>query len=159
MEWSRRAYCLMLLVPLALGACRDDTIGRRRLPGDVIVLAIKDQKLTTEVAFDDASRQAGLMHRDQLREDAGMLFIFPDPHPLGFWMKNTRIPLSIAFLDDKGKILQIEDMKPHDESRTRSVEKVRYALEVNQGWFGRHEIKVGDAFADFEERTRGFRVR
>jgi uncharacterized membrane protein (UPF0127 family) len=77
---------------------------------------------------------------------------------MGFWMKNTSIPLSIAFLDGKGTILQIEDMKPHDETSTRALHKGRYAVEVNRGWFERQGIKVGDAFADFQERTRGFRV-
>ena len=159
MVWRANARGLVVLVLLAAGACRDATNEGRRLPGETVVLGIDDRKLSVEVACDDASRKTGLMHRERLGEDAGMLFIYPGHLEMSFWMKNTSIPLSIAFLDDGGTIVQIEDMRPYDESSTRSDRKVRYAIEVNRGWFARQGIKVGDAFADFEERTRGFHVR
>jgi uncharacterized membrane protein (UPF0127 family) len=68
-------------------------------------------------------------------------------------MRNTPIPLSIAFLDDEGTIRQIEDLQPNDESTTSSKYRLRYALEVNQGWFQRHGIGVGDTIADFREKV------
>ena len=72
-------------------------------------------------------------------------------------MRNTLIALSIAFIDDSGRILQIEDMKPKDERRTVSKDKVRYVLEMNQGWFERHGVTVGDIFVDFQEKVVRFR--
>ena len=86
-----------------------------------------------------------------------MLFVFPAPKPQGFWMKNTLIPLSIAYISDSGEILQIEDMRPKDERSIRSKDPVRYALEVNQGWFKRHNVKVGDTIADFQQTVSRFR--
>jgi uncharacterized membrane protein (UPF0127 family) len=158
--WAAGARRLAAIIPLVAVGCGDaPDDGRHRFPGERIALEIKGRKLTVEVASDDASRKAGLMHREGLPEDAGMLFIYPAHLEMSFWMKNTSIPLSIAFIDDRGAILQIEDMRPYDESSTRSAARVRYALEVNRGWFERNGIKVGDAFADLEERTRGFRVR
>jgi hypothetical protein len=74
-----------------------------------------------------------------------MLFIYPTPGPRSFWMKDTIIPLSIAFLDDSGRILSIQQMRPmQTDKRYRSLQPVRYALEVNQGWFADHGIGVGD---------------
>jgi uncharacterized protein len=86
----------------------------------------------------------GLMFRDSLPEDRGMLFVFEQPKTASFWMRNTKIPLSIAYVDSTGKILEIESMKPFDETVVPSVsDQVSYALEVNQGWFGRHGIAPG----------------
>ena len=74
-----------------------------------------------------------------------MLFIYPVPGPLSFWMKDTKIPLSIAFIDETGCILSIQKMVPMQiEERYRSPKPVRYALEVNRGWFAKHDIAVGD---------------
>ena len=99
------------------------------------------------------------MNRPSLPENEGMLFLFPQLEKQSFWMKNTLIPLSIAFLEDGGKILQIEDMKPKDESSTLSKYPVRYALEVNQGWFQRNGIAVGDAFSGFAAKIAKFKGR
>lgn len=155
-SWHPAALALGLTGWFLTG-CGGPAPPARGLPGDMINLAIKDKALVTEVACDDLSRQRGLMHREKLGENSAMLFIFPDLEYLSFWMRNTQIPLSIAFLDDSGKILQIEDMKPKDESRTRSKTPVRYALEVNQGWFARHGVQVGDAFDGFPARVGHFR--
>jgi uncharacterized protein len=84
------------------------------------------------------------MFRDSLPEGQGMLFIFEQPKKASFWMKNTKIPLSIAFIDSAGKILEIESMNPLDETVVPSgSDQVAYALEVNQGWFARHAISNG----------------
>jgi len=97
--------------------------------------------------------ERGLMFRESLAEDAGMLFVFPRPQVLRFWMKNTRIPLSIAFMDAKRKILNIRDMEPFDE-KTRHISEGQalYGLEVNKGWFDRHGVKAGEV-ARFLQRT------
>jgi uncharacterized membrane protein (UPF0127 family) len=84
------------------------------------------------------------MNRKTLAEGRGMLFIFDRDQSLSFWMKNTLIPLSIAFISKDGRILEIRDMRPLDETPVRSSRSARYALEVPQGWFGRAGIKAGD---------------
>jgi uncharacterized membrane protein (UPF0127 family) len=86
----------------------------------------------------------GLMHRNKLEDNEGMLFIFPQEEILSFWMKDTRIPLSIAFIKANGRIVQIESMKPYSLDTHVSREKVKYALEVKDGWFMRHNVKEGD---------------
>lgn len=107
-------------------------------------LYIGDHRLSVEVASDEASIQKGLMNRDELSKNSGMLFIFPKEKERSFWMKNTNIPLSIAYLDKDGIILNIEDMTPNSTEGVASKGKAKYAIEVNQGWFEDKEIKPGD---------------
>ena len=159
MRLTPRATRALIIFVLAAGACGKATAPSRKLPGTTVRLEINDRKIAAEVACDDLSRSVGLMHRKSLGEHQGMLFIYRHPQRLGFWMKNTLIPLSIAFLSDDGKILQIEDMKPHDEASTEAKAPGRFALEVNQGWFARNGIKVGDSFADFQSTVGGFGER
>ena len=155
---SRGVLVTLGLLLAASAACRKDPVRRFGMPGDRITLAIAGKTLDVEVASDDPSRRLGLMHRKSLPENAGMLFMYPEPERLAFWMKNTHVPLSIAFIDDKGVIVQIKDMAPLDVREVRSDIPVRQALEVNQGWFQRNGIKVGDAFTDFQEKIQGFRA-
>jgi len=96
-----------------------------------------------EVAADMGSRMQGLMHRKSMAANNGMLFIFDDASTQCMWMKNTFIPLSVAFLDQRGTILNIEDMKPQTEQSHCSSGPARYALEMNQGWFAKKGIKAG----------------
>jgi uncharacterized protein len=111
-------------------------------------ISINGHMLTVELAATPAARSCGLSHRDELPQNHAMLFIFPDFRPQTFWMKDTRIPLSIAFLDDSGKIIDIQDMAPmRTDLEYPSSGPAKYALEVNQGWFKRHEIEVGDTVA------------
>jgi uncharacterized membrane protein (UPF0127 family) len=84
------------------------------------------------------------MNRFSLQPDHGMLFVFETPQPLSFWMKNTYVPLSIAFLDPRGRILNIEDMRPQDESTHWSKGFALYAIEMRQGWFTSKGIGAGD---------------
>jgi uncharacterized membrane protein (UPF0127 family) len=107
-------------------------------------LVVDDQAITAEIAETLPARTKGLMMRDSVGANAGMLFVYDDDQIREFWMKDTRIPLSIAFLDRDGKILRIADMKPFDESRTSSLYPARYALEANVGWFDSHHVKKGD---------------
>ncbi|MBV8641430.1 MAG: DUF192 domain-containing protein, partial [Verrucomicrobia bacterium] len=97
-----------------------------------------------EVADSPQASENGLMFRDSLAEDHGMLFVFERPKTASFWMRNTKIPLSIAYIDSMGKILEIKSLKPLDETAVPSgSDRVAFALEVNQGWFGRHGISPG----------------
>lgn len=101
-------------------------------------------RLQVEIADSDAERQRGLMERTALGENRGMLFVFESEQTLSFWMKNTLIPLSIAYMDSGGRIVDIQDMQPLDETPHPSAEPARYALEVNQGFFEEHGVEVGD---------------
>jgi len=110
-----------------------------------ITISIKGHPLTVELAATPGSRGCGLSHRDELPKNQGMLFIFSDRRPRNFWMKDTFIPLSIAYLDDSGQIFSIQDMVPlQTDEQYPSSQPASYALEVNQGWFRRHGIKAGD---------------
>jgi uncharacterized protein len=120
------------------------------------VLAVGGAPLQTYLAISDPSRQLGLMHVHELPENEGMLFVFPSRRQRGFWMKNTFIRLSLAYVRDDGTIDQILDMEPHVLSSYRSRSNVRYVLEVNQGWFERHEVEEGDKIVGLEG-LRGYR--
>ncbi len=96
-----------------------------------------------EVAANEPDREQGLMYRTQLPANQGMLFIFEQPAGHCFWMKNTFLPLSIAFLADDGTIVNIERMAPQTESNHCPTQPVRFALEMNQGWFSEKGIKPG----------------
>ena len=107
-------------------------------------LTINGRRVTAEVATTVATRAVGLMRRFSLRPDHGMLFVFDAPQPLTFWMKNTYIPLSIAFIGADGRILNIEDMAPQTESAHNSRGPAMFALEMKKGWFAQFEITAGD---------------
>jgi uncharacterized membrane protein (UPF0127 family) len=100
--------------------------------------------VSVEIASTDAQRQQGLMGRTTLAEDAGMLFVFDQEQQLSFWMKDTLIPLSIAFINGEGRIVDIQDMQPLDETDHLSAEPAQYALEVNQDFFEGRGVMVGD---------------
>ena len=116
-------------------------------PLSKIKLRVAGQEFSTEVARSEAEREKGLMGRKSLGEREGMLFVFDRDEHLEFWMKNTPLPLSIAFISSEGKILEIRDMQPFDERTIRSRNYARYALEMNQGAFQRLGISEGDEIA------------
>lgn len=99
--------------------------------------------IKAEVAARDEDRQQGLMYREKMGTNEGMLFIFDQPQKVCMWMKNTLLPLSVAFTDARGRILNIEDMKPQTLDSHCSSGAARYALEMNQGWFKQKNIKAG----------------
>jgi len=101
--------------------------------------------IRAEIAADDRTRGIGLMFRPALGRNEGMLFVFPEKGTHCFWMKNTLIPLSIAFLGDDGRIVNIADMAPRAEASHCPQQAVRYALEMEQGWFARRGIAAGQA--------------
>jgi len=111
-------------------------------------ISIKGQALIVELAATPEARTCGLSHREYLLQHQGMLFIFPEKSPQTFWMKDTLIPLSIAFLDDSGKIINIQDMTPmQSDELYHSSAPAKYALEVNQGWFKKNKIEAGERVA------------
>lgn len=102
--------------------------------------------IRAEVADTFRTRQVGLMFRDALGPNQGMLFAFEQPGVQCFWMKNTKIPLTAAFIDDQGRIVNLADMQPFDESSHCSAGPVRFVLEMTQGWYDKHGMKAGSAF-------------
>lgn len=105
------------------------------------VLAPLDQ-LRLEWADAYKERQKGLMDRSRLAENSGMMFVFDEPKTYCFWMKNTLIPLSVGFIDAQGKLVQVNDMQPKSLQHHCAKQPILYALEVNQGWFERNNVKV-----------------
>lgn len=100
-------------------------------------------QIDAQVAITPSQHAIGLMYRKELDQQEGMLFIFPSSGMQCFWMKNTQIPLTAAFLADDGMILNLADMKPQTEESHCPIKPVRYVLEVNKGWFSKRGIKPG----------------
>ena len=116
-----------------------------------IELTASFHRIEAEVAADQASRMQGLMHRKNMAPNQGMLFVFPRADRYCMWMRNTFLPLSVAFLDDQGKILNIEDMKPQTEDNHCASQPARFALEMNRGWFADKGIKAGQRLGGLDK--------
>lgn len=112
-------------------------------PNPVAELSAGMYRIRAEVVAEPGARALGLMHRKSLAQNAGMLFIFDDHGIHCMWMRNTLIPLSVAFVDDRGTIVNIADMEPHSEASHCAAQPVKYALEMNRGWFAARGIKPG----------------
>ena len=108
-----------------------------------IVVQIGGQRVQLEIADDPAERNQGLMRRETLAANSGMVFVFPQPDKHCMWMRNTYIPLSVAFLDDQARIINIESMAPYSEASHCATKAARYALEMNLGWFSRNHVGQG----------------
>ena len=104
-------------------------------------------QIDAQVASTMEQRMTGLMHRKEMPQHEGMLFVFESPAQQCFWMKNTLLPLSIAFLADDGTIVNLSEMKPQSLDSHCSARPVRYVLEMNTGWFSKKGIKAGDKLA------------
>jgi uncharacterized protein len=130
-----------LLAILILAFCGTHALADEPLPE--LALQINGNKLIAELAATDTARTTGLMHRRMMPENRGMLFVFPYAALQNFWMMNTYIPLSIAFVDENGTIINIADMKPLTTDPHPSARPAKYALEMNQGWFAKRGIKAG----------------
>jgi uncharacterized protein len=141
----RSLRALLLAFALALAACGNGTppvVPGAQLPVDW--LTVGGHRITVELARDPEQRSRGLMFRDSLPPDHGMLFLFPRDEVQAFWMRNTEIPLSIAYADARGRIVRIADLEPLDERPITSIAPARYALEMNRGWFAKHGVVAGD---------------
>ena len=103
--------------------------------------------IQAEVAANDPERQQGLMFRQKMGSNAGMVFVFDQAAKQCMWMKNTLLPLSVAFLDEKGAVINVEDMQPQTLASHCSAKPAKYALEMNLGWFKQRNIKPGIAIA------------
>ena len=102
------------------------------------------KEITAELAISRTEIATGMMFRDKMEENEGMLFIFAQPVQVSFYMKNTYVPLSCAYIDSEGAILEIHDLKPLDENPVYArSEQVQYVLEVKQGWFERNGVRIG----------------
>ena len=140
----RRAL-LTLIVALATTpvlAQRADT-GTPQLDLPRSELSIGMHRIDVQVASTHPQRQTGLMHRKEMPQHEGMLFVFEQPSVQCFWMRNTLIPLTAAFVQDDGGIVNLADMQPLDESSHCSTKPVRYVLEMNHGWFKQRNLKAG----------------
>lgn len=139
-----RAFLLLLAAGLAAAA-------NAELP--VLQLSAGMHVIRAEVAESFATRAQGLMHRKSLAQNAGMLFVFDEAAIHCMWMRNTLIPLSVAFLDDSGAIVNLADMAPHSERSHCAQRPVRYALEMDRGWFAQRGIKPGMKLRGLEAWT------
>ena len=102
------------------------------------------EEMIAELARTELQMQTGMMFRTNMAEKEGMLFLFPRPHQASFWMANTVLPLSAAYISPEGTILEIHDLNPLDtNSVTAATDQVQFVLETNQGWFKRHNIQTG----------------
>lgn len=131
-----RRYTALAGAALSLAAA-----AQTRLP--VLPLNAGIHLVHAEVASTFESRTTGLMHRKSLGANNGMLFVFPEVGPHCMWMKNTYVPLSVAFIDEQHTIVSIHDMQPQTEDSHCAAKPARYALEVNQGWFAAKGVKPG----------------
>jgi uncharacterized membrane protein (UPF0127 family) len=146
---------MLLMMSLAgfLGGCDEQkaqtiaeptgpTEAQPRLP--TISLYLGAENLTAEVARSRIALQTGMMFRKSLPETEGMLFVFAIPQQASFWMKNTEVPLSAAYIDPEGRILEMHDLQPGNTNTVVAASRnIQYVLEVNQGWFQKHRIEVG----------------
>lgn len=110
---------------------------------DIVALTAGMYVIQAEVASSPAQRAQGLMHREKMAPNNGMVFVFNQPAEVCMWMKNTPLPLSVAFIDDQSKVVNIEDMQPLSLESHCAKSQVRYALEMNLGWFKQKNIKPG----------------
>ena len=121
---------------LRAGRATDESAGRTQLSAGMHLI-------DAQVAQTAQQRQIGLMYRREMPQHEGMLFVFEQPATQCFWMKNTLLPLTAAFVADDGTIVNLADMKPQTEDSHCSAKPVRYVLEMNQGWFAKKNLKAG----------------
>ena len=138
-----RLFFLSALVALGCSPILAQTAAQANLP--TVRLQVGNIFFQAEVADEETERSTGLMFRKTLAPDAGMLFVMPQTGPVGFWMKNTGVPLTIAYLDASGRILELHDLVPYNEKIVSShFPYIAYALEMPQGWFTKNNIWPGE---------------
>ncbi len=120
----------------------------------VMELTAGFHRIEAEVAADQQNRMTGLMNRKAMPPQRGMLFVFPEKNTHCMWMRNTFLPLSVAFLDEEGRIINIEDMQPQTEDNHCAKVPARYALEMNLGWFSQRGIKPGTKLGGISKAPR-----
>ena len=135
-QWAYAMLCLLWVFGVPLAAA-----GPAPIPS--IELQIGRHAIRAEVASTQAEREHGLMGRTRLTQNAGMLFVFPETDFYAMWMKNTPLPLSVAFIDEQGAIINIAEMVPHSEKLHSAKRPAKFALEMPAGWFDRRAIGPG----------------
>ena len=144
---KKTLFFALIILNAGLAATAAAACASHKLETAVLTIARADSTsvaITVELARTDEEKAQGLMYRKKLPDGEGMIFIYDRDQQMSFWMKNTVIPLSIAFIAADGRIVEIRDMQPHDLSAVKSSRSVRYALETPQGWFDRAGVKAGD---------------
>lgn len=129
---------ILSFVFIALGGCKTDK------SGDKVRISVGSVDAVVEIAASPEQRRLGLMNRQSLEPNEGMLFVFRSPRILSFWMRETPLPLDIAFFNADGSLIGVEPMVPFDTRPVTSTALALYALEMNQGWFGANGIRLGD---------------
>ena len=137
-----KKFFLLLILVFAAAA-------RAELP--VVQLAVGMHLVRAELADSMGTRMEGLMYRKSMPQGSGMVFVFDENAAHCMWMKNTLIPLSVAFIDEAGAIINIADMQPHSEQSHCATRPARYALEMNKGWFAQRGIKPGATLRGLEK--------
>ena len=154
MKLCNLVFAVVLVASFTSGLLPASSLAQVNKDLPVIDLTIRAAKLKAEVAADANSRTVGLMNRFSLRPDQGMIFVFAQSEPLAFWMRNTFVPLSIAYIDSEGVIVNIADMKPRDEASHPSSGPAMFALEMKQGWFRERGIVAGDKVIGLDKAGR-----
>jgi hypothetical protein len=149
----RKRTAARRLIGIALAACAFSLAVAAELP--TLALTIKAQHIDAEVAATRETRERGLMERFSLRPDRGMLFVFAQPQRIAMWMKNTYVPLSVAFIDRDGTILNIAEMQPQTETVHPSTGAALYALEMRAGWFKERGVGPGAKIEGLEKAPKG----
>jgi uncharacterized membrane protein (UPF0127 family) len=146
MTATGRGLCLALILALACSCASkaQDPTSRPNPTLRKVRLSVGSAMIAAEIAETEDERARGLMYRKSLPDGEGMLFVFETDQILSFWMKNTILPLTLAYLSSDGRIVQILDLEPRSLAPRSSERSVRYALEVPRGWFERAGVSVGD---------------
>ncbi len=138
-----RFVCTVLIGLLLVGKAAAQSLPLFELTAGI-------HRIEAEVAHTQQTRMTGLMNRRVMPQQRGMLFVFDEVQQHCMWMKNTFIPLSVAFLDESGRIINVADMQPHNESNHCAAKPARYALEMNLGWFRSRNLGAGAAITGIE---------
>jgi hypothetical protein len=136
------SFFTLLTIALLVGGCGNGAATSGTLP--TVPMKIGSKTFTLEIANDTLEREKGLMRRDSMPAEHGMIFVFPGEERLGFYMKNTRIPLDIIFLNAGGVVVSIKQMRPYDVSTTYTDAPAKWAIELNQGQAAASGVTVGD---------------
>ena len=161
--FSRYFQPLLLALALAtLTACgggKSDSLATAKTVADHFDISVGSRTVQMQVAALPDEQQHGLMFRPKLEADEGMVFVFTHPQQMGFWMRNTEIPLDIGYFDAAGELKEIYPMYPHDERSVASrSHAIQFCLEMNQGWYKNHGIKPGDML-DLKALAEALRAR
>lgn len=142
---TMKTLASILIALLLTGQALAQETPQTQLPR--VTLSAGIHQMDIQVALTPEQHQIGLMYRTEMPQNEGMLFVFQAPSKQCFWMKNTLLPLTAAFVADDGTIVNLEDMKPQTTDSHCSLKPVRYVLEMNQGWFGKKGLKAGSKLA------------